>query len=293
MDQATVSPPASTEISFRELLSDIWRAKTVVAVVTVVFTVGGIVIGLTSDRLYEASMVLSPVAPETNTGRGGLGALASQYSGLAALAGISIGGLGSKKDESLAVLQSELLTEEYIRQQNLLPVLYAQQWDAASHSWKSADPKKIPTVWKANRYFKNNVRQVTDDKKTGLVLLSIKWKDPRLAAQWANDLVTMTNRYLREKAIREAEANIAYLNEQARQSNVVEAQKAIYSLLEQEINKEMLAKGREEYALKVIDPAFVPEKPSSPGPMLLGLLGLVLGFMGSVMVLFGRRALFL
>jgi uncharacterized protein involved in exopolysaccharide biosynthesis len=169
-------------------------------------------------------------------------------------------------------------------------VLYAKQWDAVAQKWLTTDPKKTPTLWKANRDFKK-IRAIIDDKKSGMVVLTITWTDPKQAAKWANDLVSITNSYLRDKAIKEAQRNIAYLNEQAAKTNVIEAQKSIYSLLESEINKEMLARGREEYALKVVDPAFVPEKPSSPGPLLLGLLGFGLGCTAAVLWVFGRRAL--
>jgi uncharacterized protein involved in exopolysaccharide biosynthesis len=169
-------------------------------------------------------------------------------------------------------------------------VLYAKQWDPGAQKWRATDPKKIPTLWKANRDFRK-IRGVVDDKKTNMVILKITWKDPQQAAKWANDLVRITNSYLRDKAIQEAERNIAYLNEQASKTTVVEAQKSIYSLLETEINKEMLARGREEYALKVVDPAFVPEKPSSAGPMLLGMLGFGLGCTAAALLAFGRRVL--
>jgi uncharacterized protein involved in exopolysaccharide biosynthesis len=121
--------------------------------------------------------------------------------------------------------------------------------------------------------------------------MHIRWKDPKLAAAWANGLVKAANSYLREKAIREAERDIAYLNEQVSKTNVVEAQRTIYSLLEQELNKEMIARGREEYALKVIDPAFAPEKPVMGGPVLMALLGFTLACLLSVTIVFIRRAL--
>jgi len=45
----------------------------------------------------------------------------------------------------------------------------------------------------------------------------------------------------------------------------------------------MLARGRDEYSLKVIDPAFAPEKPSSLGPLVLAILGAGVGFMVSLL----------
>jgi uncharacterized protein involved in exopolysaccharide biosynthesis len=292
MDQESKRRFDDDEITFRDLLKDIWASKVLLCALIAVCTLVGGTIGLLVDRDYEASTILLPVTDD-NTGRGGggLSALASQYGGLASLAGINLLGAGSgKKDEAIAVLQSELLTERYIRDNNLLPVLYAKQWDPIAQKWRVTDPKKVPTLWKANRYFKK-VRSVVDDKKINMVILKITWTDPQQAAKWANDLVKITNGYLRDKAIQEAERNIAYLNAQAAKTTVVEAQKSIYSLLETEINKEMLARGREEYALKVVDPAFVPEKPSSAGPVLLALLGFGLGCVAAFLVVFGRRVL--
>jgi uncharacterized protein involved in exopolysaccharide biosynthesis len=291
MDQQSNTVYSQDEISFRDLLMDVWRAKFIVLALSTTLALGGLAIGLLTDRQYEASVVLAPAEDESGAGSlGGLGALASQYSGLASLAGINLTG-GSHKDESIAVLQSELLTERYIRDKNLLPVLYARKWDEATRKWKTNDPKQVPTLWKANRYFKDDIRKITDERKTGLIVLTIRWKDPKQAAQWANDLVALTNNYLRDKAIREAQRNISYLNEQAVKTNVIEVRKAVYSLLEQEINKEMLARGREEYALKVIDPAVAPERPSSAGPKLLALFGFVLGGVLTILGIFARRAL--
>jgi hypothetical protein len=207
-----------------------------------------------------------------------LASAASELGGLASLVGLNFGGAGQQKAEALATLQSKILTYRYIRDNNLLPILYAKEWNPTLKQWKLKDPKKVPTLWKANRLFGKTIRSVDDDPKTGLVTLAIRWKDPYQAAQWANGLVKMTNDYLRQQAIDEARRNIAYLNQEISKPNDVGLKAAIYALMESEIKKEMIARGRKQFALRVIDPAVPPEKESFPRP----LLWTVGGFLGGV-----------
>jgi|ERR1700730_8576001 len=278
------------EIRLQDLLRDLRSATVLIMIVTIIGGIIGGTIGLLSAKQYEASVIVAPVSLDSTSGKGALGALASQFGDLASLAGVSPTG-SSARSEPIAVLQSQLLTQNYVKAENLLPVLYADKWDDASKRWKPTDPKKIPTLWTANQYFLKNIRRVIDDKANGLVTMKIKWRDPQLAAKWANDLVKSTNEYLRSKAIRESERNIAYLTDQGAKTTIVEARQAIYSLLQQEIDKEMIALGREEFALRVIDPAFPPERPSSLGTVALTILGLICGTMVSIIVVFARRVL--
>jgi uncharacterized protein involved in exopolysaccharide biosynthesis len=283
--------PTRDEITLGDMITAIRRSRLVLLAFLLVGTGAGVCAGLLMSKQYEAVVVVSPVTDD-GSGRlgGGLGALVSQYSGLASLAGVSLTA-GNKRDETIAVLQSELLTEKYIRDHDLLPVLFPKDWDPALKSWKPLKKRDIPTLWKGNRYFGKNIRKVTDEKRTGLVYLKIKWKDADTAATWANDLIKLTNDYLREKAVKNSEANIQYLTEQAAKMDTVEAKKVIYTLMEDEINKAMYARGRQEYALKVIDPAFPPEKPSSWGPTALGIFGLIGSLFAFLIWIFTRRVL--
>ena len=290
MDQKTAYLPAPPDaLNIRELLTELWRLRIAVGCTIVLCAVVGVAAGLLLPKEYEARIILSPAADDLSSGRlGGLASLASQFGGLSSLTGFSMPGK-AKRDEVLAVLQSELLTEAYIRQNNLLPVLYWRLWDPATGKWTTTNPKKTPTLWKANRFFEKKIREVKEDKKSDLVVMTIRWTDPKLAAKWANDLVKMTNDYLRAKAISESERHINYLNDQLSKITIVDAQKAIYALLQQEINTQMVARGREEYALKVIDPAVVPELAVSPGAKVLGPVGLLLGMFLSVATVAGLR----
>lgn len=268
----------SEEISLRELFDALWDRRLLIVALTLGFGIVAAVVSLLLPEKYEASVVLSPVDDDGSGKLGGAGALLSQFGGLASLGGLSLGG-GGGKSVAVATLQSHALTEAFIRDNNLLPILYADDWDAANKTWTITDPDKIPTPWKAERAFAKKVRSVNEDKKTGLVTLTIEWTDPELAAKWATELVQRSNRHLRAKAIAESQTNLAYLNEQLTKTSVVELQKSIYGLIETEIKKVMLANGSEEYAFKVVDPARVAEERTSPKRTLITAVGLFAGMM--------------
>jgi uncharacterized protein involved in exopolysaccharide biosynthesis len=278
------------EINLKELIGVLWKGRWLVVAVSLAFAAVAAVVAFTVPKRYTATVVVAPVnSTAGGAALGGLSGLASQFGGLASLAGITVGA-GSTKDEYIAVLQSEELTRKYIQDNNLLPVLFAKAWDPVKKGWKITDPKKMPTLWKANLYFKGKIRSVTDDKKTGMVLMTVTWTDPEVAARWANGLVKLTNDYVRDKKIREAENNIAYLKDEANKTDMVQVRSAIYNVLESEIKTVMMAKGSEEYALRTIDRAVVAEKPSSPKPGLWIAAGFVFGGVVAVAFLLLRNA---
>jgi len=289
MDTATRTTE-SEEIALKELLQILWSGRWLIVCVTAALTILAGVASFLVTKTYEASILLSPISTNASGGSlGGLSSLTASLGGLAALAGVSVGG-DTKKSESVAVLQSEGLTEAYIQQRNLLPVLFHDQWDARAQKWKETDPKKMPTLWKANQFFKKQVRRLSVDSKTGLVTLTIAWRDPQLAATWANDLVRMANSYLQQKAVAEAERNIAYLYDEAAKTTVVQVRDGIYTVLETEIKQEMLARGTDEYAFKVLDAAKPPEKAASPQKIVWVLMGWLVGLLVSVLWVLGRSA---
>jgi uncharacterized protein involved in exopolysaccharide biosynthesis len=285
-DRAPMSAvvPREDGISLREFLLFIWRSRWSALAAGALCAIAAVVAALVVTPEYTTSVVLLPVS--THGGSVDLGGSASELSGLASLAGINLNGANQVKTEALATLESEILTEQYIRQQDLLPILFSSDWNAATRQWKTTNPQKVPTLWKANQRFKD-VRAIDDDTKTGLITLTVRWKNPYLAAQWANGLVKLTNDYLRQRAIDEAERNIAYLSGQVSRTNIVEVKSAIYTLMETEIKNEMIARGRDEYALRVIDPAVPPEKMSFPRPVLWTagafLGGIFLGFLVTIL----------
>jgi uncharacterized protein involved in exopolysaccharide biosynthesis len=239
--------------------------------------------------IYEATVVLAISTPDEESLKGGgLSKLASQFGAASDI--LDFGGSSNQSAEAIATLQSRVLTETYLREQNLLPVIFASQWDAAKGTWKTSSLEKQPTLWDGNKYFAKKIRLVTEDKKTGLVTLTISWKNKQQAAQWATDLVARANSYMQQKALDVSARHIEYLNDELKRTSVLELQQAIFRLLEVEIKKTMLARGNPEYAFKTIDPAVVPQEVTRPKRLLIVAFGLAGGLLVGIMLALVRYA---
>jgi uncharacterized protein involved in exopolysaccharide biosynthesis len=255
------------DLGFQDVVRTLREGKLLIIVITVLITLAVAVAAFALPKSYRAAVVLAPVSDQYGSQMGGLGALVSQVGGLASLAGLTGLGRANESGETLGVLESNLLSRRFIEQNKLLPILFAKEWDPTAKRWRVADHRDAPDLWHATQFFRG-LQRVTEEPKTGLITLTVTWKNPQQAASWANGIVSMANLYLRDKAIHESERNIAYLTAQARDTDLVGVQNAIYSIMESQIKKAMLARGTEEYALKVIDPAVPPESPYSPKPVI-------------------------
>ena len=135
-----------------------------------------------------------------------------------------------------------------------------------------------PSMAKAYKRF-NNFRVIEEDKKTGLVNLQIDWRDPKLAANWANELVVRLNGTMRARAIARSKAYVEFLQKELTQTSEVGTRTAISRLIEAQINERVLANVSEEYAFRVVDRATVPDvhDPLWPNKSLLIVLGALTG----------------
>lgn len=267
------------EITISEVIAVLRNARWLITTITVCAMLLAVSVALILPKKYRATVLVAPVAE--NHGESQLASLASALPGVSNVASMfGISGHGSNTAEDVAILKSQILTRNFIVKNDLLPVLYARQWDARASRWRVGD-KPTPTLWKANQLFKHTVRTVTLDEKTDLIRLTITWTNPRLATIWANELILMANDYLRKRAIQEENRDIAYLANEAQQTSIVAVREGIYQIMEQEIANEMIAQGRRQYALRVLDPAFRPQEAVSPSPTLWALSGLLGGLLFS------------
>jgi uncharacterized protein involved in exopolysaccharide biosynthesis len=275
-------------------LFDVWqiltRYKWVIVAVTSVCALAATLAALLMTPRYKAEVFLIPVSEAEDQGRytSQLGA----FAGIATLAGINLD-RGDRKNEAIATLKSRMLTEQFIKDEKLRPVLFHKLWDAKAQRWDVDDPDDVPTLWDAYELFDEKLRRVYEDKTTGLVVLAIEWEDPELAARWANELVRRVNAMLRNRAAEQSENAVGYLQEQLKLTSVVELQQVLHRLIEAEMKEIILANINKEYAFRVIDPATVPEEPFKPRmvPMVVvgGGVGVIAGIMLALLLNLARR----
>jgi uncharacterized protein involved in exopolysaccharide biosynthesis len=236
---------------------------------------------------YRAVTVVISAGLERNAISSSLNSIVGSFGGLASLAGVNVGGGDAATEESLAVLQSREFTEAFISEKNLLPLFFAQKWDARAGNWKAGE-QKIPTLHKAFRYFDGGVRKVIEDKKTKLIKVQIEWKDRHEAADWANELVRRLNSEMRRRAITKAEASLAFLEKELAVSTEIGERETLLHLIEGQIRQRMLATVTQEYAFRVVDTATAPDADESvrPRKLFMAAAGLFFGVMvGTLSVL--------
>ena len=269
-----------SEISLAQMWAFLWRHVALIGTCIVLFAVAGGALSYLLTPKYRAEVVFSPVS---GSGGGSLGGSMSGGSlgGLAALAGISLGG-GKRSDESLEYLRSREFTRGFIERHGLMPLLFAAKWDAQRGQWTG----KPPTINEAVGRFRKKIEQITEDHRTGIVTLAVIWRDRTAAAQWANTMVAEADAALRAKAIAEFDRSIEYLKDEDSKTPLVELHEAVSKTMETELKDAMLARTRDAYAFKVLDPAVVrdPKDTDSPNRMLIVALGAGFGLLLGIVV---------
>ena len=134
----------------------LWRSRWLIASITAAFALGSAVYASLMQPMYTASVVLAPVKDDPLSG------LAGQLGGLASLAGI--GTRATDNVEAVAVLRSRDFARAFIEDEALLPVLFADAWDATAGRWTVEYP---PDLAQAAGFFVGRVRDVEENTEYG------------------------------------------------------------------------------------------------------------------------------
>ncbi len=293
------------EIDLRELFARLWAQKWLILTSGFLATVIAIVIALWLPNVYRAEALLAPAAE--NSG-GGLSALASQFGGLASLAGINLPkGDINKTTVAIELMKSRKFLTDFIRHHHLeVPIMAAKGWDrttdqlvidpdiydASTKRWvREVNPpfRPEPSDWELYEAFRE-LLTVSEDKKTGLIKVAVEFYSPKMAKQWVDWLVAEINTYMKQRDVADAEKKIKFLEVQIAKTSIAEMQKIFYNLIEQQTKVMMLANVQDEYVFKTLDPAVEPLEKAKPKRALIVILAALLGGMiGIVLALLRGR----
>lgn len=240
----------------------------------------GIGLGFVMTPAYRVNVVLTP-AIDQDRGGGAVNNLVGGLGGLAALAGVSLGNTGSRV-EAAEVLRSREVAREFIKAHDLVPVLQKPSRGLPFLQLRA------PSLEKAVRYFVEHILAIDEDRRSGVMNVSMTWSDREQVANWANAYVALVNRTLQDRAIAESERRSEYLAKQLENTQVADLRNAANSLIENNLKESMIAHTREDYAYHVVDPA-VPPDPTDvvrPKRLLLAIAGGVAGIIAAALLAF-------
>lgn len=298
---AQSSVGANDEIDLRELFQAIWQGKWLISAVTIVFTIASVVYALNLPDIYKSEALLAPVAEESGL------KIPGQLGGLAALAGVNLGGDGGDKvGLAIEIIKSREFLGRFIEKHDLhQPVMAAKGWNRADDSlildneiydvntqqWvRQVKPpfQPKPSLLEVHEEFLK-LFAISQDKTSGMVKISVEHFSPNLAKAWVDLLIKAINDEMRQRELTEAQRSIAYLNSQIEQTSISDVRTMLYSLIEEQTKTVMLANVRDEYVFKTVDPAVVAEKKAKPARALIVILSVMLGFMLSALFVLMRH----
>lgn len=221
--------------------------------------------------IYRSEILVTPA--NNDAAQSGLSSLAGQFGGLGQLASI-VGVGGGEASELVALLKSRKIAQSFIESEQLLQYLYPNNWDTTTMSMVPAAGRLPPTMSQAVARFNSSIKEISENKLTGLVLVSIEWSDRTLAAKWANDFVAHVNEIARSKAIEESGNTISYLTQQLSTNDILEVKQAIYKVIEASVTRRAMAATRRDFGFRVVDPAVVPDLGTQVRPRTLLLVSI-------------------
>lgn len=291
------------EIDLRELIRTLWNGKWMIAGITGVFAVLSVIVALMLPNQYKSTAVIAPAQKGNSTM---LGALASQFGGLASLAGINIG--DGKSDESqiaMEIMKSWGFIDRFIKNKGIEVELFAaNEWNPDTNSLEidddlyDVDNKKwvreppsgksvIPTSWELYEEFSQRLG-ISQEKGTGLVTVSIEFYSPILAKEWLDAYIDFINTYMRDRKLEQVNRNIEYLQSQIEKTSIAEMKEVFYQIIVEQTKSKMLAEASPEYAFVTVSEAMLAEEKSAPRRAIICILGTILGAVVSVSFLLIR-----
>ena len=291
------------EIDLRELFYVLLEGKWIIVSLTAFVSIIGVIFSLSLPNIYQSNTILFPV----NSSSGISGALGS-YSGLAGLAGISLPSGGDEGNSAKAIQKISSLS---FFENNILPNIYlpdlmaVKSWNpktnivafdesiynTSSNTWirdYSYPKQQIPSSQESYEVFKQHL-SLSDDKKSGFIILSVKHRSPFVAKQWLELVVNEVNAFYRQKDKSESEKAVSYLNQQISMTGLSEIKQVLAQLLQEETKKLTLIEANQYYVFDYIDPPAVMEKKSEPKRALICILIALLGGMLSIILVLIRH----
>ena len=291
-------------IDVYDVLSMVWRKKLIVTLIVTAFSILSVLYALSLQNQYTSSALVAISSDETQNSS------LSQYAGLASMVGVNLPSQSSENKIDLAIetLKSKDFFRHLLNNYNfLLRDIYASKsydmrnnkiiyddriYDENNDSWvrKAKFPLSAqPSYIESHEHFLEKNLRISNDVDTGYITISIEHFSPIFAKNLVDLMISELNNQIRKRDKEEANKAVEYLLEERNNNPVMSVTEAIDSLIESQLRTIMLTEIRDDYIIKIIDSAHLPEKKSKPSRAIICIIGFFLGlFVAATYIIFNH-----
>lgn len=285
--------------SFAQLWSD-FRTYYLLLFTMIVISLGG-VLAYTAlmPAAYTATAIVGPADNSDQPFSEGLG----MGGGLGGIAkhlhvGGALGQEGSSDpfDEYSSLLTSNRLADRLVHKDNILPLIFPEQWDAAHHRWLPRDSffdqkidylkgllrrpiKPAPDEDDLTKYFKKYL-VVDSSLETSFDTVSLRYRSREGAEQLLALILREADNIIREDKRRDVAARIAYLDSALQHVSLADQKPELIAILSEQEQEMMMVESDHLYASELIDMPHAPLTPTSPSPIIDGLIAFAVSCLG-------------
>ena len=265
-----------SEIDFFSMLFFFLGRWKQVVLGTTFCTVLGLAYALLSKPVYQADAI---VTSRDSQGGGGSGSsFLSQLGGLGGAMATQFGLMNTNLDKMEIILKSREMARRVIEKHDLMPRLYAKNWDAKNKKWKV---KSAPSLKVAAEGLRKGILKVVVEPRKKILQISANTDDSTLSADIVTYYLEALNTKLQEDTRTDAEGNRQYLEKQLISTQDPLLRERIQNLMAVEIEKSMLMSTK---AFDVLENPSIPLyrlKPKRGQIVIISfLLGIIISCMG-------------
>lgn len=291
-------------IDLTQLMFLVLRSKFTIIIITILFSVSSVFLAIYTPDRYQSSALLQV----HSSSQGSMGSsMSSQLGGIAALAGISVNsGDSDKSYYTIETVNSReflkhLLTFNGVKENLFASISYDKtngntvfdkkifnnkKWVRVPFDGKKSEPSYLE-VYKD--YIAN--LSIIKSKKSGYLKISFEHHSPIFAHNFLNLIINEINEVSKQSDIKESERALEYLANQSKNIEQKNIKDSIKGLVDSQLERLMLANIRDQHLVSTIDPPFIAEENFSPSRPIIVILGTIIGFFFSLLIIFLREYL--
>ena len=215
---------------------------------------------------------------------------------LSNLAGINLGGQSGRaldrvkrkiatKDFYKILIQNSEFYRDLIAVDYYDPVLKINNYNEEIYDTSNEKWIIEPSFFSGYRKYLNTVSAGYLDEKSGIFLVvKAEHSSPEIAKMIVDEVIIAINESQRENDIVEAENTLQYLSGELGKANQISIKSAINGLIENQLKLKTFAYVKENYIVKAMDRAYVPDSRSSPNRLSFVLIGIFIGMVFMISV---------